>query len=680
LIGYVNLIAIDPDDDSLIYVSEAATGLIRSSDSGATWTPIQANADTGAITAFARRPDSSVHLLLAGRQGAASTNDAGAHWTSCNTGVLAALTYELAASPASDRTYTTSTYGGLHFIEGDGAAEPVNNEPLRQFGYNPVNMSTRGLFVQPGQPDHLLVGVPHGIARSEDGGQTWQLLSSTDLLSHPIIRIAAASADGRVLIAVAERRIFRSINAGDTWSSISGVTMERTSEALASAPSQPATLYLGAYAQGSGVPQVLKSMDAGLTWNVATSWPSGFILALVVDPRDERVVYVTTNNGLFRSADAGSSWSELRWASSINEYASAIALDPIDPDILYAANSARIARSVDAGTTWELLRTPSDFPYWSVRALSVDALRPHRLLVAASGNGLQQIDLEPDLEITAEGPSGAIGYGRPIALTYTVRNHGPFDATQVRTRIGLGSSAADVTATTSNGSCARDGAAVICTSHVLRVDAVATIAVTFTEPAAATFRVPAAVEAAQPDTVNGNNAADLDVVVAEVTDLVVTATGPSNVVEGNVATYTLTVANTGPNSATAVRVIFQPAAGVSIASVTPSTGSCTGTAPVTCSIESLPAAGSATVSIETGALGLGTFQNTFSVSGDGTDSISTNNDGSIATMGTAKPVPPPAPSGGGGGSSSPTALLALLALVLMRERRVRVRRVTRERG
>jgi uncharacterized repeat protein (TIGR01451 family) len=397
----------------------------------------------------------------------------------------------------------------------------------------------------------------------------------------------------------------------------------------------------------------------------------------VVDPRDERIVYVGTNLALLRSLDGGASWSEVTWTPRTANVSS-IAIDPADPDILYVSNFERTARSVDRGETWELLPAPGTSAFPVVRASSVNAARSHRLLVAISADGLYQIDIQPDLEITAQTPETPVAYGRPVTLTYTVRNKGPFDATNVSTRIGLSGSATDVVTTASSGACTRPTTAVVCENRVLRVGATATITVTFTEPASGDLQVLATAQGAQPDAAAGDNATTSNLAVREVADLSVSAAGPASVTEGDTATYTITVENAGPNSATAVQVAFRAATGLGIATVTPSAGSCsTASSTITCNIETLTASDSATISVATTAVAVGSFQSTLEVSSSGSDPVASNNSASIATIGAARPPPPPPPpppssggGGGGGGSLSLRALIALLALSLARCRKV----------
>lgn len=88
---------------------------------------------------------------------------------------------------------------------------------------------------------------------------------------------------------------------------------------------------------------------------------------------------------------------------------------------------------------------------------------------------------------------------------------------------------------------------------------------------------------------NGCASADVSATLAD---------APDPVTAGGNLTYTATIANAGPDatSATAATVTLPPS-GVTFVSATPSQGSCTGTAPVSCSLGALAAGASATVTV-----------------------------------------------------------------------------------
>lgn len=70
----------------------------------------------------------------------------------------------------------------------------------------------------------------------------------------------------------------------------------------------------------------------------------------VVSPKNPRVMYVATRDGLFRSTDAGESWKSL--GSGIRDMV-AVTVSPRGPGEVYAVSTeGRLYRSADGGTTW----------------------------------------------------------------------------------------------------------------------------------------------------------------------------------------------------------------------------------------------------------------------------------------------------------------------------------------
>ncbi len=87
----------------------------------------------------------------------------------------------------------------------------------------------------------------------------------------------------------------------------------------------------------------------------------GLILALAADPRDANVLYAGTENGLFRSADAGGSWTLLLGGNVVD----GVYVSPSDSSVLLASVAATsdeifpydsevsyLFRSADSGATW----------------------------------------------------------------------------------------------------------------------------------------------------------------------------------------------------------------------------------------------------------------------------------------------------------------------------------------
>jgi hypothetical protein len=132
-------------------------------------------------------------------------------------------------------------------------------------------------------------------------------------------------------------------------------------------PSQPNTFYIGVNNGG-----VWKTTDAGRVWlPIFDDQPSGSIGAIAVAPSDPNVLYagsgeglqrpdLSTGDGMYKSADAGKTWTHLGLRDG--QQIPAIAVDPRDPNRLYVAvlghpygpNAERgIFRSTDGGKSFE---------------------------------------------------------------------------------------------------------------------------------------------------------------------------------------------------------------------------------------------------------------------------------------------------------------------------------------
>jgi photosystem II stability/assembly factor-like uncharacterized protein len=137
--------------------------------------------------------------------------------------------------------------------------------------------------------------------------------------------------------------------------------------AAAGVPDQPNVFYVGQVDGG-----VWKSDDYGRTWApIFDDQPTQSIGAIAVAPSDNKVIYVASGEGLhrpdlsvgdgiYRSADAGKTWTHLGLREG--EQIPALAVDPKNPERLFAAvlghpygpSSERgIFRSEDGGKTWQ---------------------------------------------------------------------------------------------------------------------------------------------------------------------------------------------------------------------------------------------------------------------------------------------------------------------------------------
>jgi photosystem II stability/assembly factor-like uncharacterized protein len=238
---------------------------------------------------------------------------------------------------------------------------------------------------------------PSGIYRSDDSGNTWQMVSAGP--STLINTLAVHAENEAVLFAgtvggpvATTNNLWRSDDGGRTWrkffislpadphGSIPAVT------ALATDPHQPETLYVGT--DGQGVYRFDVGADGqGYKMVGDVSLYDAHVKSLVVGPNSR--VYALTNEGLFTIKD--DTWQKLE---AVPEVPVSLAVATSDPQVLYAgAPSSGVYRSTDGGQTWEPINdglgmTPG--AALRVTALTIDEQNPEHLVVAtAYGLGSQ---------------------------------------------------------------------------------------------------------------------------------------------------------------------------------------------------------------------------------------------------------------------------------------------------
>lgn len=177
--------------------------------------------------------------------------------------------------------------------------------------------------------------------------------------------------------------VWKSSNAGRTWTPIFDATNVASIGAIGIAPSDGNVIYVGtgepdmrdSIAYGNGV---YKSTDAGKTWKHLGLENTKQIGRIIVDPKNPNTLFVAAlgnvyapnpDRGVYRSRDGGVTWQKVLFK---NDDLGAIDLqfDPIDSKTVYAtlwnvrrppwfiyapANGpgAGIFKSVDGGTTWK---------------------------------------------------------------------------------------------------------------------------------------------------------------------------------------------------------------------------------------------------------------------------------------------------------------------------------------
>ncbi len=293
--GFLNLI-VDPHDHRILYLiggcdvrfgsfaaegldPDRVNGIYQSVDEGATWACLNAGvlgAGSGAVKSLAFSTQSPDLLLAAAENGLYVSSDRGNTWR-------------------AEEELAYDTLGGVALLDGN------------------VLVMTNG------------AGVLRGTL-SEDGTIVWE--SDAVVTAHVFFaQVLVDPTNAGILYASGyPGGVFKSLDDGSTWHEanfgMASVSVDDPLRqgyyALALAPSDTRVLYLGLYGKG-----VYKSQDAADTWMPMNGMDGTMlgqaVTGLTIDPKDAAHVFVSTENGIFRTKDGGATWFEANQGMPTND-------------------------------------------------------------------------------------------------------------------------------------------------------------------------------------------------------------------------------------------------------------------------------------------------------------------------------------------------------------------------
>ncbi|MBN1448253.1 MAG: hypothetical protein JXA28_10015 [Bacteroidetes bacterium] len=292
------------------------------------------------------------------------------------------------------------------------------------------NLRIGAIDVDPFDRNHILAGCGegyvawqgyaafgHGIYRSTDAGESWELLPSTDRQEFWYVYDVDFDpyAEG-VILASTQQGVFRSSDGGMNWLRVLSDTQPPFSAMVDHSATQAGVVY--AAREGSGI---LRSTDHGTTWRnlghvapppytrifIATAPSNGDILYAAFTDRDARQCA-----GLYRSDDGGENWRALEIPRSMvsgetymggqGRFNSVLAVHPANPDIVWAGG-IDLHRSTDGGVTWRQMTNWYPFKtlayvHADQHALIFNPADPNEMLAGSDGGMFRSLNGGEDFE------------------------------------------------------------------------------------------------------------------------------------------------------------------------------------------------------------------------------------------------------------------------------------------
>lgn len=435
----INNIVIDPFDPGVVYIATMKNGVLKSTDRGDTWKPINTGLRSLDVLSLAIDPTNPKVLYagLAEGVGVFKSTDGGQTWQEANNGIRiecpsflqrvgqVSLGVKLEKSPTfisgdyysipwtaftsvavapSDplTVYACDFHHGLYRSRDRGTSwELVNgaNDELESF-------HIRDIAIDPKDPDILYVCSDKGIFKTRDGGASW-VQEISGLITKDIHALAIAKSNGALYAGSKGYGVFRFERSWSRWEQASGLrefgvrwpVWDRPMyqySALLIDSYDPSTLYIGTFPAG-----IFKSTDGGRTWRDKNlTFTNDGIMFMICHPEQGNVVYAGTYNGVSRSSDGGESWEVISDGIPPEQWVFSIAFDPTDPNIMYACSKngenmgqgrggfrGTVVKSIDGGEHWFEITNGLNVDQEFYKII-VDSLDRDTLYLATQGNGV----------------------------------------------------------------------------------------------------------------------------------------------------------------------------------------------------------------------------------------------------------------------------------------------------
>ncbi len=250
------------------------------------------------------------------------------------------------------------------------------------------------LAIDPELPANIFAGTNgDGTYKSPDGGRSWHQFKEglqRGTISAIVNQVVFHPHGSQTLYAATTVGVFQSTDGGRTWAGrMSGMTEVNFIVSLAIDQSEPDIMYAGTtggvYRSKNGADNWVKVTEGMIAFDAKMASMAMGVNSLAIDPRNTRIIYAGTTQGLFKSTNRGNNWTKIGDALG-DGYVSAIQLNPSDTNTIYLATSQGVKKSTDGGQTWTL--KSSELNATSIRSIQLHKKDPETLYIGTNGGGL----------------------------------------------------------------------------------------------------------------------------------------------------------------------------------------------------------------------------------------------------------------------------------------------------
>ena len=327
--GAASLVVADPNSTRTFLAATRNSQLFRSRDAGESWTPVpfppQLRATLNALAVDPQKPGvyfAGLSSDLPQYSGLLRTTDGGATWRQAPA-LRNRQVFAIAMKRADSRLVAAGTDDGV-FASQNGGDSWTRISPADNAQLGPVV----AVSFDPNDGATLYAGTPHLPWKSTDFGVSWHSIHDGMIDDSDVFSIQADRNRPQRVFASACSGIYRSLNGGSSWTRLMDAKDASYRTYVIAQDPQYENVWLGGTNHG-----MVRSANGGATWEKIGPFATR---SIAFDPgRLGRILIATDEAGILRSDDHGRSWfpvnngfSNLRlstlWTAGTDIYTSAL--------------------------------------------------------------------------------------------------------------------------------------------------------------------------------------------------------------------------------------------------------------------------------------------------------------------------------------------------------------------
>lgn len=415
---------VDPKNPDVLYTTSTVTW--KSTDGGKTWAALKGAPGGDDYQNMWINPDNPDIILLTADQGAIISVNGGKTWSDSWYAEPTAQFYHV----ITDNQFPYRVYGGQQESGSIGIDSRGNDGEINFRNWHPVGVIEYGYVA----PDPLHPDIVYGAGRTEVSKYNW-VTGQTQ----KVTPIAAASPKYRAdrteplifspvdphVLYYATNILFKTVNGGDTWTTISpdlarehpGIpaslgdmaakTPNAENERGAIYALGPSPKDINLLWAGTDDGYIWVTHDGGKNWKNVTPaalTPWSKVTQIVASHYDPNTAFASVSRFriddmkpyIYRTDDGGKHWQLIIDGLPGNSPVDTVREDPVRKNLLFAGTETAVWVSFDAGDHWQSLQL--NLPHTSMRDLWI---HDSDLLVGTHGRGFWVIDdITPLRQIT----------------------------------------------------------------------------------------------------------------------------------------------------------------------------------------------------------------------------------------------------------------------------------------